>query len=102
MMSYMGFFSASPRQKPASVPRLPQRTTQPMKLMENVFRRTLPIVLAVCLTALLGPVSIARLAAQEPGAAQTAAQAVPQHAAGGEANLVIPDLSTVTFLGGTN
>ena len=69
-----------------------------MKLMENAFRRTLPIVLAVFMTLITGPASIGRLVAQAPGVA-----AVPQTApAGGEANLIIPDLRSVSFIGGMN
>jgi K(+)-stimulated pyrophosphate-energized sodium pump len=83
-----------------------------MKLMENVFRRTLPIVLAVCMAALFGSLSSSRLSAQDTSAAARAAaqgQTVtgqaqePRHDAGGEANLVIPDLRNttvpVTFFG---
>ncbi|HEY4131350.1 MAG TPA: sodium-translocating pyrophosphatase [Gemmatimonadaceae bacterium] len=66
--------------------------------MENVVRRTLPIVLAVLMALMVGPASIGRLVAQQPGAA-----AVTQTpSAGGEANLVIPDLSSVSFVGGIN
>ncbi|HXT15194.1 MAG TPA: sodium-translocating pyrophosphatase [Gemmatimonadaceae bacterium] len=71
-----------------------------MKLMENVFRRTLPIVLAVMMAALFGSLPTARLGAQATGGVATAPQspATPQ-AAGGEANLIIPDLSQVQFMG---
>src|SRR4051812_1801107 len=93
MMSYMGFFSAS-----CPCPPVPQRTTQPMKLMENTVRRTLPIVLAMLMALVIGPTSLSRVAAQAPGVAAPQTAPVPQ--AGGEANLVIPDLSAVTFLGG--
>jgi K(+)-stimulated pyrophosphate-energized sodium pump len=65
--------------------------------MENAFRRTLPIVVALFMALTLGPASIGRLAAQTPGVA-----AVPQTSTGGEANLVIPDLRSVTFVGGMN
>ena len=70
-----------------------------MTLMENVFRRTLPIILML-FTMLFGiSLNSAPLLAQQPGVAAPALQAAaPQHA-GGEANLVIPDLSSVTFMG---
>ncbi|HEY9227252.1 MAG TPA: sodium/proton-translocating pyrophosphatase, partial [Gemmatimonadaceae bacterium] len=55
-----------------------------MTLMEKVYRRTLPITLSLMLALVASP-----LAAQ---------QAAPQHA-GGEANLIIPDLGSVQFLG---
>jgi len=70
-----------------------------MKLMENVFRRTLPLALAVLMAMIAGPLVGARVLAQDT-------VAVPAHAthpAGGEANLVIPDLQNtsvhVTFFG---
>src|SRR6476620_4616414 len=57
-----------------------------MKLMEHLARRSSAVLLA--LTALaLAPLTSAALFAQEA-----------QHA-GGEANLVVPDLSTATFMG---
>jgi len=61
-----------------------------MNLMENAFRRTLPIILSLVIAALALPLHAASLMAQ--------AGTSPQ-AAGGEANLVIPDLSQVQFLG---
>jgi K(+)-stimulated pyrophosphate-energized sodium pump len=61
-----------------------------MNLMENAFRRTLPIVLSLVIAALALPLHAASLMAQ--------AGTSPQRA-GGEANLVIPDLSQVQFLG---
>jgi K(+)-stimulated pyrophosphate-energized sodium pump len=75
-----------------------------MKLMENAFRRTLPIVVALFVAMLFGSAKAAPLAAQDsartaPGLPQ-ATTAVPggspqaqSHAAGGEANLIIPDLT---------
>jgi K(+)-stimulated pyrophosphate-energized sodium pump len=78
MMNNMGFFSAPPR------------TPKPMNLMENAFRRTLPIILSLVIAALALPLHAASLMAQ--------AGTSPQRA-GGEANLVIPDLSQVQFLG---
>jgi K(+)-stimulated pyrophosphate-energized sodium pump len=78
MMNNMGFFSAPPR------------TPKPMNLMENAFRRTLPIILSLVLAALALPLHGASLMAQ--------AGTSPQRA-GGEANLVIPDLSQVQFFG---
>jgi K(+)-stimulated pyrophosphate-energized sodium pump len=78
MMMNMGFFSAPPR------------TPKPMNLMENAFRRTLPIILSLVIAALALPLHAASLMAQ--------AGTTPQRA-GGEANLVIPDLSQVQFFG---
>jgi K(+)-stimulated pyrophosphate-energized sodium pump len=78
MMNNMGFFSAPPR------------TPKPMNLMENAFRRTLPIILSLVTAALALPLHAASLMAQ--------AGTSPQRA-GGEANLVIPDLSQVQFFG---
>jgi len=69
-----------------------------MNLMENAFRRILPIMLAIVMTVLAAPLHITSLIAQtpQPGAAI-------QRPAGGEANLVIPDLTNntvnVTFFG---
>ena len=65
-----------------------------MKLMENAFRRTLPIVLAFVFAIAFGPLAISSAFAQEPGAG-----AAQQQAAGGEANLVIPDLNSVQIMG---
>ncbi|HWJ13712.1 MAG TPA: sodium-translocating pyrophosphatase [Gemmatimonadaceae bacterium] len=81
-----------------------------MKLMENVFRRRLPIALALLLSIVVSPLAVARLHAQEGPAAAAAAPAgtpAPSQAqerrGGGEANLVIPDLKNqsvnVTFFG---
>jgi K(+)-stimulated pyrophosphate-energized sodium pump len=78
MMNTMGFFSAPPR------------TSKPMNLMENAFRRSLPIMLSLVIAVLALPLRAATLMAQ--------AGTAPQRA-GGEANLVIPDLSQVQFLG---
>jgi K(+)-stimulated pyrophosphate-energized sodium pump len=61
-----------------------------MNLMENAFRRTLPIILSLVTAALALPLHAASLMAQ--------AGTSPQRA-GGEANLVIPDLSQVQFFG---
>ena len=61
-----------------------------MNLMENAFRRTLPILLSLVMAAIALPVHAASLMAQ--------AGTAPQRA-GGEANLVIPDLSQVQFFG---
>ncbi len=58
-----------------------------MNLMENAYRRTLPIALALA-SALGAPMAGSPLFAQ-----------APQQSTGGEANLIIPDLSTVTFMG---
>jgi K(+)-stimulated pyrophosphate-energized sodium pump len=69
-------------------------------MMNKAFRRTLPIVLALMLAALFGSLGTSRLAAQTATAVQPAVHAVQaaQHA-GGEANLVIPDLNSVDFFG---
>src|SRR5262245_38116137 len=102
MMSYMGFFSARPP--------VHNRTFEPMKLMEHVFRRRLPLALALLLSIVVSPLAAARLHAQETPTAAAAAPAgttapsqVEEHKGGGEANLVIPDLKNdtvkVTFFG---
>ncbi|HVX30571.1 MAG TPA: sodium-translocating pyrophosphatase, partial [Nitrolancea sp.] len=64
--------------------------------MEKVFRRTLPTFLTLAMVVLGGSLRTAPLHAQQPELA--AAQAAVQHA-GGEANLVIPDLGSVSFFG---
>ena len=79
-----------------------------MKLMENVFRRILPVTLAVVMAALAAPLPGHSLAAQtvaqaaQPGA-PLLARVQQQRAPGGEANLIIPDLNNstvqVTFFG---
>jgi len=63
-----------------------------MNLMENVYRRILPIMLATVTLAFSAPMHGRTLLAQG------SQPAVVQHA-GGEANLVIPDLNSVTFMG---
>jgi K(+)-stimulated pyrophosphate-energized sodium pump len=64
-----------------------------MKLMDNAFRRFLPLCLALLLGVVVGPLTTASLVAQ----------AAAQQSAGGEANLKIPDLTNttvpVTFFG---
>src|SRR5690348_17877753 len=96
----MGFFSANFLPAEVLSPSALQRTIQPMKLMENVFRRTLPIVLAVTLATLFGSIPAARVLAQSTAVIPTAPQhPASERAAGGEANLIIPDLSQVQFLG---
>src|SRR5512146_377757 len=65
-----------------------------MNLMENAFRRAPPIVLAFVFAIAFGPLAISSAFAMEPAAA-----AAPQQAAGGEANLVIPDLNSVQIMG---
>jgi K(+)-stimulated pyrophosphate-energized sodium pump len=72
-----------------------------MNLMENVYRRILPIMLAIVMMVLAAPFHATTLIAQTP---QPGAAAAPlQRPAGGEANLVIPDLTNttvnVTFFG---
>ena len=66
-----------------------------MKLMENAFRRTLPIVLALLFAVAFTPLATSSAFAQATGAAAAA----PQQAAGGEANLIIPDLNSVQIMG---
>src|SRR6185369_12899610 len=77
-----------------------------MTVMENVFRRTLAIILMLVLAALGAPAHGSTLSAQQPAVATAAPAtilaAVPQAAPqreGGEANLVIPDLGSVEFFG---
>ncbi|MEP6492817.1 MAG: sodium-translocating pyrophosphatase [bacterium] len=79
-----------------------------MTLMVNVFRRILPVTIALALAVFTPPVPGHSLLAQaaEPAAAAAAPTPAPvqqARAAGGEANLVIPDLSNstvqVTFFG---
>ena len=65
--------------------------------MHPVFRRALPIAAAAVLSLLGGAISAPIAFAQE--AVAPAGTTVPQHRPGGEANLVIPDLSVVSFLG---
>ena len=72
-----------------------------MTLMEKVFRRTLPTMLMLTIAALGSPLRGSPIYAQQPGTpalVKPIAQAAAQ-TAGGEANLVVPDLSSVTFLG---
>ena len=75
-----------------------------MTLMENVFRRTLPTFVMLAMAVLGSSLRTATLHAQQPALAaaaaisSSAAGCVAQHAAGGEANLVIPDLGSVSFL----
>jgi K(+)-stimulated pyrophosphate-energized sodium pump len=56
-----------------------------MKLMEHMFRRSAVLLSAVAAMLAAAPLTGARLLAQEP--------------AGGEANLIIPDLNQATFFG---
>jgi K(+)-stimulated pyrophosphate-energized sodium pump len=87
----MGFFSA-----PAPC----LQDVKPMNLMENVFRRNIPILLALVTALFAAPFHDHSLGAQQPAAQAIAAAPPPQsQAMGGEANLIIPDLSQVEFLG---
>jgi K(+)-stimulated pyrophosphate-energized sodium pump len=78
-----------------------------MNLMENAFRRMLPVMVALVVAIFAAPLHGPSLIAQQiappaPGAAPTTALTpapVQQSQAGGEANLIIPDLSQVDFLG---
>jgi len=72
-----------------------------MKVLAHpVFRRAAPLMLAAMLAlvgaTVLAPPALAQVGAARPDSAQLQA---PAHRAGGEANLVIPDLSSVEFLG---
>jgi len=76
-----------------------------MKLMEDAFRRTLPLCLALILAIVVGPLTASHIVAQQPTLTPpgTTSPATPPQAAGGEANLRIPDLTNttvpVTFFG---
>ena len=76
-----------------------------MHRMDTVFRRALPLLFALLMAALVGGLTAPAAHAQTPAAravsAATAAAAAPvaPQEAGGEANLKIPDLSSVSFLG---
>ncbi len=75
-----------------------------MHRMDSVLRRALPLLFAVLLAVLMTGLSAPAAHAQTPtgttvaAATQASAPAVPQEV-GGEANLKIPDLSVVNFLG---
>ena len=70
-----------------------------MNRMDTALRRALPLLAAVLLATLASLSTPARLIAQEASTPVPAAAGQPQHEMGGEANLVIPDLSTVQFFG---
>ena len=63
-----------------------------MNRMDTAFRRALPLLVAAVLAVGAGMATPALALAQDSTAA-------PRHEMGGEANLVIPDLSTVQFFG---
>jgi K(+)-stimulated pyrophosphate-energized sodium pump len=69
-------------------------------LVHPVFRRAAPFILAVLLAlagvSTLAPSAMAQGATALPDSAQLQ---VPAHRPGGEANLIVPDLSSVDFLG---
>jgi K(+)-stimulated pyrophosphate-energized sodium pump len=75
-----------------------------MHRMDTVLRRALPLLFALLLAVLMSGLTAPVAHAQIPGgpavaaATQAASPAAPQEA-GGEANLKIPDLSVVNFLG---
>ncbi|MEJ7810468.1 MAG: sodium-translocating pyrophosphatase [Gemmatimonadaceae bacterium] len=69
-----------------------------MTWKEFVLRRALPLCTAACLWALGGPLAALALGALPLGAQQPAATQEARRP-GGEANLVIPDLGQVEFLG---
>ena len=66
-------------------------------LVTPVLRRAVPFILATLL-ALAGATMLAPPALAQVGA-DTAQLQAPAHRPGGEANLVIPDLSSVNFMG---
>jgi K(+)-stimulated pyrophosphate-energized sodium pump len=66
--------------------------------MAIVFRRALPVLAAALFAVMASPIAARTLVAQEP-ATPVAPVMQPERHAGGEANLVIPDLSSVQFLG---
>ncbi|MDB4876347.1 MAG: Inorganic diphosphatase [Gemmatimonadetes bacterium] len=91
-MIYMGFFT---------IPAPCLQDIKPMNLMENAYRpyrRILPILLALVMAILASPLHGHSVLAQAMPRVGIAPVQQP-HAAGGEANLVIPDLSQVSFLG---
>jgi len=99
----MGFFSAiwslGPR---LGQPRFRLQDIKPMKLMENAFRRIVPLALALgalFVTPTVRPVSLLAQTAAQAGVVPGIAAAAPQQRAGGEANLHIPDLASVQFFG---
>ncbi|HEU4641755.1 MAG TPA: sodium-translocating pyrophosphatase [Gemmatimonadaceae bacterium] len=72
-------------------------------MLDALFRRVRPLLAAMLVAMVAGPVAAARLAAQDTAGASAspAAHAAPvqEAAAGGEANLRIPDLTQVRFHG---
>ncbi len=72
--------------------------------LARVFR--LVLALGLVATGAAGPLGAqqppAETAALQPPPVATEPQAAPVHQGGGEANLVVPDLTVATFLGGTN
>ncbi|HEU4989869.1 MAG TPA: sodium-translocating pyrophosphatase [Gemmatimonadaceae bacterium] len=76
-----------------------------MHRMDTVLRRALPLLFALAQAALMGGLSASAARAQTPAASAVSAAAAPTATAaapqdvGGEANLKIPDLSAVSFLG---
>jgi K(+)-stimulated pyrophosphate-energized sodium pump len=66
-----------------------------MTRTRSVYRRLLPLCLALLMAIGTGALGAAPLAAQDPGAAA----APVRHGGGGEANLQIPDLNQVDFSG---
>ncbi len=66
-------------------------------------RRITKMILALAVLSVGGAVMATRMTAQAPDSTRAlapTAQTVATHQTGGEANLIIPDLSQVTFLGG--
>ena len=68
-------------------------------LTHPLFRRAVLMVLMVLAAMIGGSLAAPIAAAQEGPATGTSAEPAPVHRPGGEANLVIPDLDTVSFLG---
>ena len=93
MTEYMGFFSASRLQFRRHPPRA-SRTSKPMNLMENVFRRTLPIDACCCVHRQRSLATThSRSSLSAAGSAPAPPRPLRQRSTpGGEANLVIPDL----------
>jgi K(+)-stimulated pyrophosphate-energized sodium pump len=62
--------------------------------MASFYRRAVPLIAGLVLSLLTGSIAAAALGAQETSTSSTV-----QHRPGGEANLIIPDLSSVQFFG---
>ena len=67
-------------------------------VLHPMFRRAVPLIMAAVIAIVAGTSAAPSALAQATGIGDSAQLAVP-HSPGGEANLVIPDLSSVDFLG---